>query len=287
MNTYLKYINLDAVASFRRNMSTRGKVPYHTLQECLYTKSGSRRSPFTVSKKFEKSFNGVHSIGMYLAPATMVNGLNTCRGSGLCKHGCIAFTNNLATKQSQDKQYFLTIALYHHTLEFLQTVIHDIFSHAHDFVFKGYRLAVRLNSTSDLPFYQVLDLEAIVRDCKNLSHFYDYTKIPSRHRVSSEFYHLTYSVSELSTQKWVDRFDRVAMVVSKKDQKTLLKQYPSVFVDGDKHDLRALDGSKYVLLAVKRVSGFQQMNKTRQVSEDFVCTVEQVLQYADLQGVTQ
>ena len=159
--------------------------------------------------------------------------------------------------------------------------------HAHDFVFKGYRLAVRLNSTSDLPFYQVLDLEAIVRDCKNLSHFYDYTKIPSRHKASTPYYHLTYSVSELSSPKWIQRFDRVAMVVSKKDHKTLLNEYPGVFVDGDKHDLRALDSSKYVLLAVKNVGGFQQMNKTRQVSDDFVCTVEQVLQYAGLQGVKQ
>ena len=284
---YSKYIKLEAIESFRKNMSTRGVVPFHSLKECLYTRGGKRRSVFTKSSKFMKTEGGVQSYGMYLAPATVVTGLNTCRGSGLCAKGCLAYSGNLSSSQSQAKQYYLTIALYHHTVEFLNTVIHDIFRLAHDLVFDGLELAVRLNSTSDLPFYQVLDLEGIARDCKNLSHFYDYTKIPTRYKVKSSVYHLTYSVSELTSQKWIDRFDRVAMVVYKNDHKKLLSEYPDVFIDGDKHDIRALDTSKYVLLSVKRVGGFQQLNKQKSVSDDFVCTVEQVLQYAQVQGVTK
>jgi hypothetical protein len=265
---YNKYIKTEKIPAFRRYMSTRGNVPFHTFKYCMFTKGGQHRSIFTKSTKFKKVHNEVQAYGLYLAPSTMVQGTNTCRGSGACSDGCLAYSGNLASVQSQNKQYLFTVALYHHTELFLTEIVQQLFRLAHNYSFDGVDLAIRLNSTSDLPFHNVIDMKALVNDISNLDHFYDYTKIPTRYKVQSSFYHLTYSYSELSRDKWLSRFDRVAVVVSYQDKKKLLKD--TRFTDGDKHDLRKFDECKIVLLGVKRVGGFQGMNKKRSVSDEFI-----------------
>ena len=299
---YNKYIKTQNIPALRRYMSTRGTVPFHTFKECMLTKGGQHRAIFTKSSKFKKTFNPttfvedvisnhrkknekvndlldqlkeVQAYGMYLAPATMVQGLNTCRGEGACSEGCLAYSGRLATSQSQNKQYLFTVALYHHTELFLTEIVQQLFRLAHRYAFDGVDLAIRLNSTSDLPFHTVIDMESLVRDISNLDHFYDYTKIPTRYKVQSDFYHLTYSYSELSRDKWLSRFDRVAVVVTYADKKRLLNE--SSFTDGDLHDLRKFDESKIVLLGVKRVGGFQGMNKERSVSQSFIQSFDKVV----------
>jgi len=283
MSIYTKYIKTQNIEAFRRYMSTRGNVPFYSFYDCMFTSGGRKRSIFTVSSKFEKMNKKTQSYGLYLAPATMVNGLNTCRGEGACKEGCIAYTGNLSTTESQNKQYLFTVALYHHTELFLVEIVRSILECAGRHVYLGEDIAIRLNSTSDLPFYQVIDMQALCKDIQNLSHFYDYTKIPNRWKVASEYYHLTYSWSEKSAFKTVNRFDRCSIVVTYKDKNKLLKQYPGVFVDGDAHDLRAFDDSKYVLLGVKQIGGFNGMKEKRKVSESFIQSIDQVLSI--LEGV--
>ena len=276
---YNKYIKTQNIPSFRRYMSTRGTVPFHSFKECMFTKGGRHRSIFTKSSKFKKVHNEVQAYGLYLAPATMVRGLNTCRGEGACSEGCLAYSGRLSTSESQNKQYLFTVALYHHTELFLLEIVQQLFRLAHNYSFDGIDLAIRLNSTSDLPFYNVIDMESLVRDISNLDHFYDYTKIPTRYKVQSEFYHLTYSYSELSKDKWLSRFDRVAVVVTYEDKKKLLDKVNPLlfkFTDGDLHDLRRFDKTKIVLLGVKRVGGFQGMNKVRSVSQSFIQSFDKV-----------
>lgn len=241
----------------------------------MFTKGGQHRSIFTKSSKFKKVHNEVQAYGMYLAPATMVRGLNTCRGEGACSEGCLAYSGRLSTSQSQNKQYLFTVALYHHTELFLTEIVQQLFRLAHRYAFDGVDVAIRLNSTSDLPFHNVIDMELLCNDISNLDHFYDYTKIPTRYKVQSDFYHLTYSYSELSRDKWLSRFERVAVVVTYADKKKLL--HDSSFTDGDKHDLRKFDDSKIVLLGVKRVGGFQGMNKERSVSQSFIQSIDKVV----------
>lgn len=273
-----KYIKTDGILAFKRYMSIGGDVPYHTFNDCMFTKGGRKRSIFTVSSKFEKMNKKTQAYGLYLAPATMVTGLNTCRGEGECAEGCIAFSGNLSSIQSQTKQYLFTVALYYHTEEMLFEIVRSILEIAGRHVYLGEDIAIRLNSTSDLPFYMVIDMEALCKDIENLSHFYDYTKIPSRWRQASEYYHLTYSVSEKTVfTKSIDNFNRLSIVVTYKDKKKLLEEYPDVFVDGDQHDLRAFDDYRYVLLGVKQVGGFNGMKTKRKVSESFIQTRRQVL----------
>ena len=279
---YNKYIKTQNIPAFRRYMSTRGSVPFHTFKDCMFTKGGKHRSIFTKSSKFKKVHNEVQAYGLYLAPATMVKGINTCRGSGACTDGCLAYSGRLSTVQSQNKQYLFTVALYHHTELFLTEIVQQLFRLAHRYAFDGVDLAIRLNSTSDLPFYTVIDMQALCNDIANLDHFYDYTKIPTRYKAQSEFYHLTYSYSELSKDKWLSRFDRVAVVVSYADKKKLLDipvtiHDDELFTDGDSYDLRKFDDSKIVLLGVKRVGGFQGMNKIRSVSQSFIQSFDKVI----------
>jgi hypothetical protein len=279
---YNKYIKTQNIPAFRRYMSTRGSVPFHTFKDCMFTKGGKHRSIFTKSSKFKKIHNEVQAYGLYLAPATMVQGINTCRGSGACSGGCLAYSGRLSSIQSQNKQYLFTVALYHHTELFLTEIVQQLFRLAHNYSFDGVDLAIRLNSTSDLPFHTVIDMQALCNDISNLDHFYDYTKIPTRYKVQSEFYHLTYSYSELSKDKWLSRFDRVAVVVSYADKKKLLDipvtiHDDELFTDGDSHDLRKFDDSKIVLLGVKRVGGFQGMNKIRSVSQSFIQLYDKVV----------
>jgi len=283
MSIYSKYIKSENIPAFRRYMSTRGQVPFHSFHDCMFTAGGRKRSIFTKSSKFEKMNKKTQSYGLYLAPATMVKGLNTCRGEGACKEGCIAFTGNLSTVNSQNKQYLFTVALYHHTELMLNEIVRSILECAGRHVYLSEDIAIRLNSTSDLPFYMVIDMVALCQDIENLSHFYDYTKIPNRHKQSSEYYHLTYSWSEKSTPKTVNRFDRVTIVVTTQDKNKLLKHYPDIFTDGDKHDLRAFDDHKLVLLGVKQIGRFNGMKEKHQVSETFLQSFEQVLSI--LEGV--
>jgi len=277
MSIYSKYIKTENIEAFRRYMSTRGNVPFHSFHQCMFTDGGRKRSIFTVSSKFEKQSKKTQSYGLYLAPATMVKGLDTCRGQGACASGCIAYTGNLSSVNSQNKQYLFTVALYHHTELFLTEIVRSILECAGRHVYLSEDIAIRLNSTSDLPFYMVIDMQALCKDIENLSHFYDYTKIPNRHKQSSEYYHLTYSWSEKSTIKTVNRFNRVSIVVTYKDKKKLLNQYPDIFTDGDSHDLRSYDDTKYVLLGVKQIGGFNGMKQKRKVSETFIQSIEQVL----------
>ena len=272
-----KYIKQQNIEKFRKYMSTRGSVPFHSLYDCMHTQSGGRREILSDSSKFQKMHNGVKAYGLYLAPATMVKGVNTCRGEGECAGGCIAFSNLLATLESQNKQFMFTVALYHHTYLFLCEIVRCIMIACGRHVYEGKEVMIRLNSTSDLPFYMVIDMEALVRDIQNLRGFYDYTKIPNRWKFQNSAYHLTYSWSERSTLKTVSRFDRVSIVVSKKDHKNLLQHHGDIFGDGDKHDLRALDTKKFILLSVKQVGGFQQMNKRRSVSESFIQSYNDVV----------
>lgn len=280
---YNKYIKTQNIPAFKRYMSTHGNVPFHTFKECMFTKGGKHRSIFTKSTKFKKVHNEVQAYGLYLAPATMVQGLNTCRGSGACTDGCLAYSGRLSTTQSQNKQYLFTVALYHHTELFLTEIVQQLFRLAHNYAFDGVDLAIRLNSTSDLPFHTVIDMQALCNDISNLDHFYDYTKIPTRYKVQSEFYHLTYSYSELSRDKWLSRFDRVAVVVTYADKKKLLDKVNPLllstikFTDGDSHDLRKFDDTKIVLLGVKKVGGFQGMNQKRFVSEEFIQSFDKVI----------
>ena len=275
MSFYTKYIKTENIPAFRRYMSTRGQVPFHSFYDCMFSAGGSKRSILTKSSKFEKMNKKTQSYGLYLAPATMVKGLNTCRGEGECASGCIAFTGNLSTVNSQNKQYLFTVALYHHTELMLNEIVRSILEHAGRHVYLGEDIAIRLNSTSDLPFYQVIDMQALCNDIENLSHFYDYTKSTER---MSEFlrggmpknYHLTLSRSEESNE-----LELVSVLRSGGNVAIVFRgQLPETWngfevINGDESDLRFMDKQGVVVGLVEK--GLAKKDQTGFVLEPATC----------------
>lgn len=252
---FSKYIITKNIAAFKRSMSDNKATlaPAETYEHYTLASSGKRRSILSGSVKWAKTegLQNVGVTGLYLAPATHIEGLNTCKNSGLCVHGCIAFTGFLGfhhQKTIQDR----TLALYHYTERYLVDMLRELYIQSFKASIDDKELYCRLNGTSDLPFYKVLDMDLIVKDFNGLAGFYDYTKYPVIKNPWSS-YHLTYSYSE-TTNKVHSMFNRVAIVVTKKDKQRLLNDHPSVFGDGDLHDIRPLDTHRFILLQGKRAT---------------------------------
>jgi hypothetical protein len=271
---FKKYILTENIQSFKLSMiDNKSTVPTAaTYEHYTLSNSGKRRSILSSSVKWSK-LEGVKDsgvTGLYLAPATTIQGVNTCKMSGLCTHGCIAFTGFLGLHHRTTIEY-RTLALFHYTERYLIDMLRELYIQSFKASIDGKALYCRLNGTSDLPFYKVLNMDLIVKDFNGLAGFYDYTKYPVVKNPWSS-YHLTYSYSE-TTKKIHGSFDRVAIVVTKKDKIKLLSEYPGVFVDGDKHDIRPLDTGKYVLLQGKRATA-----KGKQLHDDFIQSFESVVQ---------
>jgi hypothetical protein len=71
-------------------------------------------------------------------------------------------------------------------------------------------------------------------------------------------------------------FNRVAIVVTKSDKLRLLNDHPSVFGDGDLHDVRPLDNHRFILLQGKRATTAGQ-----ELHTDFIQSYEQCISLLD------
>ena len=265
---YIIYSYLDAFKNHMVNRSDKNFISKESYEHYTVSKSGKRRAILSGSVKWAKveGLKNVGVTGLYLSPADTVQGLNTCKFAGKCKHGCIAFTGNLGMFHRQTLEN-RTLALYHYTEQYLLDMLRELYITAFKARVDGKSLYCRLNGTSDLPFHRVLNMDAIVQDFKGLAGFYDYTKFPIVDNPW-ESYHLTYSYSERTT-KINSQFDRVAIVVTKKDKERLLEDFDFIFTDGDKHDLRPLDNTKYVLLQGKRATATD-----KQLHNDFIVSYQ-------------
>lgn len=270
---FKKYLIVENIPAFQLSMidNKSEKKQAATYEHYTLSSSGKKRSILSSSVKWSK-LEGVKDVGvtgLYLAPATTSEGLNTCKMSGLCKHGCIAFTGMLGFHH-QDTIVNRTLALFHYTERYLIDLLRELYIQSFKASIDDKALYCRLNGTSDLPFYKVLNMDLIVQDFNGLAGFYDYTKYPVINNPWTS-YHLTYSYSE-TTKKIHPSFDRVAIVVTKKDKIKLLNDYPGIFIDGDKHDIRPLDNGRYVLLQGKRATA-----KGKELHGDFVQSFESVV----------
>ncbi len=273
---FMKYIIVENIPAFRNSLVDKNNAdsipaakPYI---EYSTSKSGKKRSILSSSVKWSK-VEGVKDVGvtgLYLTPFKHILGLNFCAFAGLCAGGCIGYTGFLGLHHQLTLEW-KSLALYHHTIEFMLDVLRELYIQSFKASIDGKELWARLNGSTDCRFERILRMDLIVQDFNGLAGFYDYTKYPVVKNPWSS-YHLTYSYSE-TTKKIHGSFDRVAIVVTKKDKIKLLSSYPGVFVDGDKHDIRPLDNGKYVLLQGKRATA-----KGKQLHDDFIQSFESVVQ---------
>jgi len=117
---------------------------------------------------------------------------------------------------------------------------------------KNKKPAVRLNGTSDIQWETIKHEGVTAFEKFPQVQFYDYTKIPTRKISHISNYHLTWSYSE-ANQKYANYFDKlkynIAVVFSSKTLPPMFKGLR--VIDGDKTDMRFLDGNKRVVVGLK------------------------------------
>ena len=117
---------------------------------------------------------------------------------------------------------------------------------------KNKKPAVRLNGTSDIQWETIKHEGVTAFEKFPQVQFYDYTKIPTRKISHIPNYHLTWSYSE-ANQKYANYFDKlkynIAVVFSSKTLPPMFKGLR--VIDGDKTDMRFLDGNKRVVVGLK------------------------------------
>lgn len=117
---------------------------------------------------------------------------------------------------------------------------------------KNKKPALRLNGTSDIQWETIKHEGVTAFEKFPQVQFYDYTKIPTRKISHIPNYHLTWSYSE-ANQKYANYFDKlkynIAVVFSSKTLPPMFKGLR--VIDGDKTDMRFLDGNKRVVVGLK------------------------------------
>ena len=106
----------------------------------------------------------------------------------------------------------------------------------------GFKFAVRLNGTSDLPWHKYkVDGGGSIMDLHPDVQFYDYTKVLNYLDHNKKNYHVTFSDSGTNDQ------DQLAAIAKGANIAVVFKdQLPETWmsrkvIDGDKHDLRFKD----------------------------------------------
>lgn len=214
----------------------------------------------TNAKTIKGQIFGFFTAIMYLLPYTL-SGKNLCAfASTECANDCLNSAGrgkfpNVQKARKEKTDLFLTDQKL-----FLESLINQIKKLSKKY---GSQLAIRLNGTSDIPF------ENLKFEGKNLFEifptvqFYDYTKNYKRMSLDIPNYHLTYSRSETAFSHYQSKQvlksgKNVAIVFSPQIYNELLtsgcvlidgQKYP--VIDGDKSDLRFLDGFGIVALKAK------------------------------------
>ena len=284
---FSKYIILENLEKFRASLVDRkhaDKIPAaKSYIEYSTSKGGKKRSILSTSVKWSKvdGYKNYGVTGLYLVPFKHILGLNFCAFAALCAEGCIGYTGFLGLHH-QNTLEWKSLALYHHTLEFLLDMLKELYIQCLRASMEDKEIWARFNGSSDVRWERIIRIDMMVEDFNGLKGLYDYTKYP---RVTNiyQHYHLTYSLSEITTDRQLkynlNTLESVAVVLPKKDKLRLLDNYPSLFCDGDLHDMRPLDEKTIVLLQGKRATA-----KGKELSNDFIESYDSLLTRLDSIG---
>jgi len=230
------------------------------------------------AKTIKGNNNGFMTAILYLEPDKIL-----CpHASKGCFDACLKSSGRMHMKIAKDARGRRT-ALWHNQrdafLVMLELEIEAFIKRAER---KGLTPVVRLNGTSDIVWEAVrLNNGQTIFERFASTQFYDYT--PNAYRLSRQLppnYHLTHSLKEdnkVISLKALRDGHNVAVVF----RKELPKQwYGYDVIDGDKHDLRFLDGQNVVV-------GLKAKGKARKDESGFVQDVreEDRLNASMMQGV--
>jgi Gene product 88 len=240
----------------------------------------------STNAKLSKSVKGFLVMGLQLAPHNLAGGRTVCpNASAGCKAACLytagqGVYNRVKTARINRTRLFLD-----DKPTFMANLFADIEYYSRRAARKGLKLAVRLNTISDIPWEREKYKGKNMMEHFPLVTFYDYTKSFSRaaQAVSDEFpanYSLTFSRSEtneLKARAILTSGGNVAVVFKGKGGKVTrgghnktaklpLTYYGFPVINGDKNDARFNDPKGVVvgLLAKGKArydkSGFVVLN---------------------------
>lgn len=228
-----------------------------------------------------KTYKGVN-LGyltgiLYLAPSD-ISGYQICplaKKAG-CEKACLYTAGRGAFNSTQKARINKTRRLFEDRIEFLNDLVYSIKSVVRKAEKKGLTPLIRLNGTSDLLWEKIpvtlngIEYDSVMNAFPNVQ-FYDYTKIPNRKNIPSN-YDLTFSYSgvkgfeKYNKMASVNPFlSRIAVVFLKADN------IPSTFlnrkvINGDNSDVRHIDAKNSVIglyakgKAKKENNGFVVIN---------------------------
>jgi len=195
---------------------------------------------------------------LYLAPSTIVEGINLCPfASKGCKTSCLYSAGRGKFSNVQQARINKTIHFRDDIESFMTSLVLSIKTVEIEAIKLGLTPCIRLNGTSDIRWEHYKTREGVTLfDMFPHIQFYDYTK--DFHRLDAlkgkiKNYHLTFSRSEsranhIQCEKLLKQGVNVACVYENKEA-----GLTSVNIDGDLHDLRFLDkrGGYVVVLSAK------------------------------------
>ena len=223
----------------------------------------------TKTLKGEKQ--GYRTYIMHLAPSTL-SGYQVCPMASLgCSTACLnlsgmgRFSNVQAARIAKTRHFF------EDRPAFMQQLVREVRSAVKSSQKLGLTPVFRLNGTSDIRWEMIPVLgDALPTAYANIMmmfpqvQFYDYTKIPNRRNVPSN-YHLTFSRSETNHQDVILSQNNVAVVFDVLPATYLGR----TVIDGTETDLRFLDPQNVVV-------GLKANGKAKQDTSGFTVITQRV-----------
>ena len=206
---------------------------------------------------------GYKTAILHLAPYKL-SGKNVCpNASSACAAACLNTSGRGQMNSVQDARINKTQAFWHDRLKFLKDLDKEIKQLSKRADAAGFKFAVRLNGTSDLPWHRYklngLNLMELNPDVQ----FYDYTKVFNYLDHGVKNYYVVYSYSG-ENHRECSRALQCGVNVAYVFKDKLPKKFKGrKVIDGDKHDLRfkerqcgAIIGLRAKGLAKKQESDF-------------------------------
>jgi hypothetical protein len=184
---------------------------------------------------------GYYTPILHLAPHDL-SGRNVCKkATAGCAAACLNPAGRGAMNTIQQARIKKTNTFFNDYNNFMIQLKKEITSAKKTAKNKGLKLAIRLNGTSD-----ILWENSGIMDAFPDVQFYDYTKYSNRKRLPAN-YHLTFSKAD-GNDNDVKKAMKNGLNIAVVFQNYLPKSYLGrPVVDGDKNDLRFLDGKNVII----------------------------------------
>jgi hypothetical protein len=201
-----------AAIQLEKQLITSGRIFSHDVEEAkrIFQELREAQGFSSSAKLFSREISKLNKdeaviLGLPLLPATHSGIGNLCAFSDTCADDCVAFAGNGMYPSVYKSRMAKTELLVNHPRAFMALMISELFDEYVKAQDMEQKLAVRLNTYSDIRWEKVAPF---LFDYFRAVQFYDYTKHTTRSRPESSRplnYHLTYSVSENTTANELEK----------------------------------------------------------------------------------